>query len=57
MKIWAVIADKSIKNVSFDKEVVFKGSKVSCRNFEKDNSYIYPKTQIKLVQYNNCILF
>ena len=56
MRIYAVIADKSTENVIYDKEVVFKGSKISCRNFAKDNAYIYPKTNIKLVQYNNCIL-
>ena len=56
MKIYAVVADKSTDNVSYDKETVFKGKKIACRNFAKDNGYIYPKTQIKLVQYNNCIL-
>lgn len=44
---WIVIANDSI---------VFRGSKIACRMFCKDNTYIYPNTRIKLSRFNGCKL-
>jgi hypothetical protein len=42
-KIWYVIHRKYGNN-----HVVFKGSKLACKMFVKDNEFLYPVTSIKL---------
>jgi len=53
MKVWKVIKE----NNDSDSEVVFKGSKLACKVFVKDNTYIYPQTRIVLAQFNGVKLF
>lgn len=46
--IWAVINYKDNEG-----ELVFKGSKISCKAFIHDNEFLYPICKIRLYQKNN----